>query len=487
MHEKISASKNIIVLLLDTVRASDAYNSSSMPLLKSIAGRATKYSIAVSPGTWTAPSHAALFANKKVTALSGVSSNFFKKGTRIEPWFVKTKFLSGTESTLARKLHKLGYYSVLMSNNPFLTSFTNLALGFDSVYDIWLHSNVKYNKGLADKVSFVLKGGVNARERLFALSNAVGRAIPAPLFDRLYRKLRLKLDESVAKADGTYKLDRGANDTIAQLKAYMQNSYNYMPHFMFINYIEAHENYPVSKDGFIQDKWLYMSGIEELDEYAASRLHKAYVKRLRYLDRKVGETLSMLRRTGMLENATVVITSDHGQFFGEHGMLYHSLFPYKEEVEVPLVGANFENGRLVRSHDLVEKPVSLLSLHEAILNLASGREEYLNGNLRRDRYVVSEHSGISEGWDYTLLSMLKGRSESARRIYEAKKRCNIPAISVYGAAEGLKLVHFFGSRKDELYRIDDKNEEENLIDSSTYRTEALELARRAVRHKSAAI
>ncbi|MGC8648428.1 MAG: sulfatase-like hydrolase/transferase [Candidatus Micrarchaeia archaeon] len=456
-------SKNIIVLLLDTVRASDAY-SSSMPFLNNIARRSTKYNIAVSPGTWTAPSHASLFSNRKVSSIKGVSKNFFKAGTKIEPWFVKTRFLSGNEATLASKLHSLGYYSVLFSNNPFLTSFTNLAIGFDRVYDIWMHSNVKYNRSLADKLSFVLKGGVRTRERLFTLSNMIGKLVPQPFFDSLYLKLRLRLDEGVAKADGTYKLDRGANDTIRLLKEYFETKYNYLPHFIFANFIEAHENYPVHDKSIVQDKWLYMSGIEELDSYASSKLHDAYLERLRYLDRKAKEYLSMLKSHGMLEDATVVITSDHGQFFGEHSMLYHSLFPYKDEVEVPLVGANFENGKLIKTKDLVENPVSLLALHDSIMNLATGKEEHLNGNLRKDRYVISEHSGISEGWDYSLLAMLKERSQTAMKIYKAKSKFNMRSAAIYGSEEGLKLIHFFGKKKDEMYYTNDKEERYNIID-----------------------
>ncbi|MEM3227729.1 MAG: sulfatase-like hydrolase/transferase [Candidatus Micrarchaeaceae archaeon] len=460
-----SMNKNIILLLLDTVRASDAY-SSSMPFINGLARHATKYGTAIAPGTWTAPSHASLFTNKGVFSLSGVSKNFFRKNTKIEPWFVKTKFLSENERTIASALYSMGYYSVLFSNNPFLTSFTNLAVGFDKVYDIWLHSNIKYNKALADKVSFVLKGGVKTRERIFSLSDAIAHLIPKPFFDKVYLNLRLKLDESVAKADGTYKLDRGASDTIAELENYMEHSYNFMPHFIFMNFMEAHENYPVSsRAGLVQDKWLYMSGIEELDDYAVSKLHGAYLRRLRYLDAKLKQTIAALRSHGMLENATVVITSDHGQLFGEHGMLYHSLFPYKEEVEVPLVGANFEGGKLVKSEDFVEKPVSTISLYDAVLNLASGREEQLNGNLRRGRYVVSEHAGISEGWDYTLLSMLKGRSTMARLIYNAKMKNNIRSVAIYGSREKMKLIHFFGKRKDELYSLNDHYESENLIDA----------------------
>ena len=58
-----------------------------------------------------------------------------------------------------------------------------------------------------------------------------------------------------------------------------------------------------------------------------------------------------MRSKGILDHATVVITSDHGQFFGEHGLLYHSLKPYEEVVKVPLIATNFENGKISGSRN----------------------------------------------------------------------------------------------------------------------------------------
>lgn len=466
-------AKNIIVLLLDTARAQDVYSNGSMPVIGRLAREGTAYVNAVAPGTWTAPTHAALFTDSKVSSIGGVSQNFFKSGTdKIDPWMVRTKFLESGARTIAGKLSEYGYYSVLFSNNPFLTSHTNLAVGFDKIYDIWLHSNAKYNRKLVDRLSFFINGGAKARRSAYRASNAVSRMMPTYLLDKVYLRLRLKLDRSVASADGTYKLDRGAVDTNRALASYLKYSYNYAPQFLFINYIEAHENYPVQSKDTVQDKWLYLSGVEELTEGIAKAFHNAYLKRLAYLDGKVGQTLGVLKANGMLDNATVVVTSDHGQLFGEHGMLYHAMPPYDGIAKVPLISANYENGRLVRVRDRVETPVSLLSLHKSILDLASGKQRYLNGNLRKTRYVECEHAGISEGWDEQLLSMLKGRSRHAARIYAAKSRYNTRATAIYKG--DLKLIHYFGNRRDELYDLSkDPDEEDNAI--TRRRAEASEL------------
>ncbi|MCL4389616.1 sulfatase-like hydrolase/transferase [Candidatus Marsarchaeota archaeon] len=454
--------RNIFVLLMDTARADDAYCRETMPSVNRMAEYGTRYANAVSPGTWTAPTHASLFANLKVSSIKEASQNFFKGGSEIDPWMVRTKFLSRDASTLAGKLSKEGYYSVLFSNNPFLTSNTNLAVGFDKIYDIWLESNAKYNRKTVDRVSFVLNGGASTRSKIFKASYAISKLIPKPALDRIYLNLRVRLDRSVAKADGTHKLDRGASDTNRLLSKYLKYGYNYAPQFMFINYIEAHENYPVKDKSIVQDKWLYLSGKEELSDSVKKEFHNAYLRRLRYLDTQIANTINALKSQGMLDSATVVITSDHGQLFGEHGLLYHAMPPYEGLSKVPLISVNYENGRIVPDNEVVEEPVSLLSLHSSILNLAKGKYDRLNGNIRRSKYVMSEHTGISEGWDEHLLSLLKPKSNTANQIYKAKTKHNKKATAIYNGK--FKLMHFFGNKLDELYNLEvDPQETSNII------------------------
>lgn len=457
--------KNIIVLMLDTVRADDVYNNSALGTLNNISRNATSYRSAVAPGTWTAPTHAALFTDRKVSEISQVSQDFLKNGTyKIDPWMVKTKFLGEGDTTIAKKLSAHGYQSVLLSNNPFLTSHTNLAMGFDRIQDVWFDSNVKYNKTLANNFLLFAKGGAKARESMINTAYFVTSMLPRGIMDKFYLRLREKVRRGAASADGTYRLDRGAQDTNKLLKDHFSYSYNYKPQFIFVNYMEAHENYPV-EEKIVQDKWLYLSGIEETSDYNMKELHRGYLKRLKYLDGSVKRTIDILKNRGILENATIIITSDHGQFFGEHNMLYHSLPPYEGVSRVPLLAANYENGKMVKMKDAVENTVSLSALHSSILNLASGKYDYLDGNLKKNRYVISEHTGISEGWDEKLLKMLSPRSDSAAKILRAKRRHNVKVTAIY--KQNMKLMHYFGRKKDEMYDINkDPTESTNIIDNN---------------------
>ncbi len=470
-----AGGRNIIFLLTDTIRAS-ALAEPGLSNINGLGRKGTVYANAVAPGTWSPPSHASLFTDRPVSSIRGVSKDFFAGGTKsIDPWMVKTCFLDNGTETLASRMSGLGYQTSLFSNNPFLTSFTNLGIGFDHIEDLWLDSNLKYNRGLVEKLSPIINGGAAVRERMFKVSYLMTRVLPPRLLDWIYLYLRQKLNEGVCNADGTYRFDRGAKDTEKAVKSYLDYRYDYRPQFMFINYMEAHENYPIRRDrGIIQDKWLYLSGLEEMSRDVLRELYSGYMKRVRYLDRMVGRTLDLMRSKGILDHATVVVASDHGQFFGEHGLLYHSLKPYEGLAKVPLIATNFDNGKASGGHEVVGDTVSLNAINSALVGLAEGRYDRLNGNINRGRYVVSEHTGISEGWDEEFLRMLRPRSKSADAIYRAKSRLNQKATAVYRGR--MKLLHNFGRGRDELYDVSaDPEEAHNIIGS--HRGIALELAR----------
>ncbi len=471
---------NVIMFMLDTLRASDTYQNSSLENLNRMAKEGVNYTNAVAPGTWTATSHASMFAGKPVSSIPEASKDMFKNGTnKIDPWFVKTKFLPDQVSTLASKLCAMGYTTSLFSNNPFLNSMTNLSTGFNSTYDLWKETNTSKRGKLVESASALLQGGSATRIRMMDISYSISRIFPREVLDRIYLDLRIRLDRGVAERDSTYNMDRGAKSTNHMIKRHIEDTeqFDIMPKFYFMNYIEAHENYPVRKE-VIQDKWLYMSGILELDKSITKELHEAYLKRIRYLDRMVGKALGLMKKGGILDDALVVFLSDHGQFFGEHGLLYHSLTPYNAVSNVPLISVRFKNGKPLKEGKTIAEPVSLGRIDAAIQKVADNSYQNLNGNMFGD--VYSEHTGISEGWDEYLLSKLRKRSKSADMIYRAKRQSNRRSVAIYG--DKFKLIHFYGKRMDELYAIEDSNEERNVI--GAHQAEQKKMLKRYIKYVS---
>jgi arylsulfatase A-like enzyme len=63
----------------------------------------------------------------------------------------------------------------------------------------------------------------------------------------------------------------------------------------------------------------------------------SYDASLRYADWAVGEVEALLRRAGVFDDTLFIVTSDHGEAFGEHGYVFHSCGLYDELVHVPLL------------------------------------------------------------------------------------------------------------------------------------------------------
>ncbi len=86
---------------------------------------------------------------------------------------------------------------------------------------------------------------------------------------------------------------------------------------------------------------------------------------IRTVDADVGSFLSGLKRSGLYEDALIVVTADHGEQFGEHGTFAdHGGPPYQELVHVPLIikfpGNRFGGTRIQRPVRHVDIPHTIL-------------------------------------------------------------------------------------------------------------------------------
>lgn len=114
------------------------------------------------------------------------------------------------------------------------------------------------------------------------------------------------------------------------------------PFFLWIHYFDPHDPYdppqafalppgaPVDLDGR-----RLRSGREE--GARLPELIRAYRGEVRYTDAELGRLVDSLRADGRLERIALVVTSDHGEAFGEHGHLGHGSTLYEELVRVPLL------------------------------------------------------------------------------------------------------------------------------------------------------
>jgi arylsulfatase A-like enzyme len=93
-------------------------------------------------------------------------------------------------------------------------------------------------------------------------------------------------------------------------------------------------------------------------------LSDRYDESIRSVDDGLGAFLAELERSGVLANTVVVITSDHGDEFGEHGRIGHEHSLQREVLEIPLLVA----GPGIRPGTAAE-PVGLADVVPTVLEL----------------------------------------------------------------------------------------------------------------------
>ncbi|MCL4365504.1 MAG: sulfatase-like hydrolase/transferase [Candidatus Marsarchaeota archaeon] len=448
-------NRNVVLLILDTVsaKALKMYGGTAlMPNLEHLSHNGTQYNMAIAPSTYTLPSHLSIFLGKRVRAIGGMKISWMKSSDRMtDPFMKKGRYMNG-EITIAQMMEYFGYKSALFSNNPFVSAPTGLADGFSYVDNIFIDEKLKSNKLWIKAILHLIQSDLT-RKSLIRLACEVSRLVPENRLDSTYLWLRKVLNRYFSREYGYYGLDCGADRTNKVLDRYLKTRAD-TKNFIVINYMEGHEGYPTNlvTDSYIeQDKWMHMVGWASQEELNAIR--RAYAKRLEYLDFEIGKTLGVLKSNGILEDASVIITSDHGQAFMEHGQMFHNVFPYNEISMVPLVIAEFKYERQIRYKESKDGPFSLTNLNSMIAGRA----------ISAGSPVFSDHTGITEVWDAYLLRLLRQRSRNADSIYRKKLELDMPATAIF--RNSYKLIHYYGARKDEMYDMrSDICESDNIID-----------------------
>lgn len=104
------------------------------------------------------------------------------------------------------------------------------------------------------------------------------------------------------------------------------------------------------------------------DEDDLEALIARYDHEVAYCDAGVGDLVARLQGSGLWDDTLLVITSDHGEAFLEHGMMGHGFAPYDELALIPLVFRLPEPMRRVTGP--ISTPVGLVDLMPTLLEIA---------------------------------------------------------------------------------------------------------------------
>ena len=133
------------------------------------------------------------------------------------------------------------------------------------------------------------------------------------------------------------------------------------PYFAFINFFAAHRPYlsaPAFRDRF---------GTRAVDRYAGA---------VATIDAEVGKLLDGMQKAGELDNTIVIVTSDHGEQFGENGRRGHGKDLHMPTLHVPLIV--LAAGR-VPAGTRIEQTVSLRDVPATIMDLAGAPQSRFPG------------------------------------------------------------------------------------------------------------
>jgi arylsulfatase A-like enzyme len=184
------------------------------------------------------------------------------------------------------------------------------------------------------------------------------------------------------------------------------------PVFAFLNYYDAHAPYlppePYRSEfgtpGLRQNPLLlYEAHIEGYPPEAVQHELEAYEGAIAYLDSQVGRLIDELERRGALENTLLIITSDHGEEFDEHGRLGHGNSLYTPVVQVPLI---IRFAPTIPAGTRVTTPVSLVDLPATILDLLRIVEHGMPGTSLARTWTGKGHARPVLSEEYDMQSVL---------------------------------------------------------------------------------
>jgi len=272
---------NIILITIDTLRADHlscyGYSRQTSPFIDSMAEQGVLFKQAYATSSWTAPSMASIFTGhycRSHGVLHGVA-----KGANAA--IHDQEQLTGEFLTMAEALKSAGYTTFGVSSNGHISKGTGFAQGFDHYKTHW----------------FMKSPATNSTVKKWA------------------------------------KLIREAPRYFLWLH-YFDPHNPYSPRLPWIrDYTNRSNSYSKWTREEMADPRELIEDIKK-DRHAYDTLIDRYDSEINYCDQYIREIFELLQPG---PDTLVIITSDHGEAFLDHGQLMHGDTLFEEEVHIPLV------------------------------------------------------------------------------------------------------------------------------------------------------
>jgi len=195
-----------------------------------------------------------------------------------------------------------------------------------------------------------------------------------------------------------------------------------------------------------EDKnWLHGCHSHIQDEQSLRKDIAIYYGMISMMDEYIGKILNQLDELGIADETLVVFTTDHGHFFGHHGLTAKGPFHYEDMIKVPMIA---RDNKEIKSGSVNSSFQSLVDFTPTFLEWVGLK-------------VPRTMSGISQA------EVWKGNSESVRDhiIVENQHTATTMNLRTY-VNERYKITVYFNNEYGELYDLqNDPKEVHNLWDN----------------------
>ena len=309
------ARPNVLLVSIDSLRADHvgAYGHAkdTTPTIDALARDGALCEWAITSAPWTIPAHATLLSGLP-PEVHGVTSY--------------TRRLAPEAVTLAEALHDAGWDTAAFVSGPTVSARHGFDQGFAS-----------FDETVADQ-----------------LGGKAHQGATSPAVVALVEKF----------------LQRWSDDGRER------------PFFVFLHLWDVHYDYtppppydrmfdPGYEGDLTADDYLRNPRIRRgMDARDLDHVRALYDGEIRFTDDHLGKVVARLRALGVLDDTIVVVTSDHGDEFFEHGLKGHAVSVFDEVLHVPLV---IRYPRRVAAGLRVTPQVRLMDVPATILGLAGVR------------------------------------------------------------------------------------------------------------------
>jgi len=339
--ERPEPKPDVLLVVLDTVRADRlsayGYARPTSPHLAALADEGVLFEDVTAPSNWTWPSHASLFTG---TTPWEHGAHFGRSDGDVHfQWGGFASPMRRDLPTLAERLAAAGYRTVFLSANPVLgvPVADSITRGFEVV------EGLSKDRGGLARAREAIEG--EDPRPLFLFVNLMGAHNPYEVQDVPWLQGKRELFSPAGAPPWLQPLlMRGGGGIDLQGR--------------------------IERGGRTLSL-LIANGEIALPPQTLALLGDLYDGELVALDATLADLVSAWRgRSG--SDSIVAVTSDHGEYLGEHGLVEHTYLLYDQVLKVPLV--LHAPGRLPAGVR-IGRPVQLQDLYATLLDLALGEEE----------------------------------------------------------------------------------------------------------------